>query len=309
MTWLREDVAGLDLGDAFIAAARVKRGGGVKVTHGGVREYEGTAAEEAVAKAVRQLWSDLAMPTRTVCASLRSVSMVMRHFKWPIMSDMELSQALALQAEEALHMPRDEVEIDWHVNASQPSPAEGYVEGTLIAVPKRDIERQLAILRLAGLYPVAFDVGAMAAANWFLDRAPALQERTAVCLVCLSSFTADIAVLVGRDWIYPHTAFCRAAAWDMATEFLAEHILEITRYFEAKLRREPVSEVVLTGQVPAAEGFISTLSAKLRRPVRVWSPLQNVTSQASRVQRRIEAAPQSAALMTTALGLALRGNW
>lgn len=308
--WLREDVAGIDLGDTFISAARVRRTrGGLSMTHGGVREYDCGGSEQAVAHEVRQLWSELAMPTRTVCASLRSVSMVMRQFKCPAMPEAELRAALSLQAEEALQMPRDRLAIDWHVNPAGSGAGTGTIDGTLVAVPRRDVDRQLQIMSLAGLYPVVFDAGVMAVANLFVDQAPATAGEGAVCLVNLSSFTADIAVLLGRDWVYPHTAFCRAAAWESAPDFLAEHIREIVKYFEAKLYREPVNSVVLTGQIPAGEEFAESLAVSVGRPVRVWNPMDGVGRLPRRVRKRMDASPRTVSVMTTALGLALRGGW
>ncbi|MEI8141041.1 MAG: pilus assembly protein PilM [bacterium] len=312
ISWSISDIAGIHLGDSHITAARlVKKGKNLPViTHVGWAPYDASASEKDIAGVLKSFWRSIRMPTKMVCSSLRSSSMVMRYFKMPEMSLPEMKSALVLQAEEAMQLTRDKLSIDWHVQ-ERPKGVGGSVhamlEGVLTAAPAKDVERQLAILTLAGLDPVIVDVRAMAVANLFLLLDNQVGEAS-VCLVNMSPHSADVIVMRKLGGVYPYTVFCRATTWEQAPGFLSENIRDVLKYSEYKLDWDSVKRVLLTGEVPESKVFIDHLKDDLKLPVEVWNPLTVMTAKDQRAKDKLAESSVSNSLLVPALGLALRGG-
>ena len=189
ISWSTSDVAGIHFGDSHILATRLshKGKGPYALTHADWVPYDSGASEKVIAGVVRALWKQANFPTRTICATLRSASLVMRYFKYPSMSAEELRSALELQGEEALQIPRRDLIVDWHLNRGEySSGARGKaIEGVFFAAPVKDVDRALNILFLAGLDPIILDVRALAVANLFSVLGEK-RDESALCLVNLS---------------------------------------------------------------------------------------------------------------------------
>ena len=127
-------------------------------------------------------------------------------------------------------------------------------EGLLVAAPRKDIDRHLALLEMAGLSPVIVDIGCMAVCNLFLALNGPARIPGAVCLLNLSTHTADMAVLMKDGWMYPHMLVSRSTAWEGSADYLCAHISDVLKYYHFKLRREPVQRLVLTVRIPQARG-------------------------------------------------------
>jgi len=310
ISWSTSDIAGIHLGDSHITATRVTRNGDAipVITHAGWAPYDASAPEKDIAGILRTLWRSIRMPTKMVCASLRSPAMVMRYFKMPVMSATEMRSALILQAEEALQLTRDKVSVDWCIQDRPRGKTEApslVTEGILAAAPMKDVERQLEILSLAGLDPVIVDVRAMAVANLFL----LLDERigeSSVCLVNMAPHSADVIVMRRLGGIYPYTVFCRASTWEQSPTFLAENIRDVLKYSEFKLDWDSVKRVLLTGEVPESKAFLEQLKTDLNVAVEVWNPLDVMTIKDQRVKDKVSESAAAASLLVPSLGLALR---
>ncbi len=310
ISWSISDIAGIHLGDSHITATRVVTKGKDRpiITHAGWIPYDASAPEKDIAAILKSFWRSARIPTKMVCASLRSPAMVMRYFKIPAMSPAELKAALTLQAEEALQLTRDKLSVDWHIqNRPTGGAAIGnpMVDGILAAAPVKDVERQLAILTLAGLDPVIVDVRAMAVANLFLSLDDQAGESS-VCLVNMTPHSADVIVIRKLGGLYPYTAFCRASTWEQSPGFLSENIRDVLKYSEFKLDWDSVKRVLLTGEVPEPKEFIEHLRKDLNLPVEVWNPLAAMTVRDHRVKDRLAESVASASLLVPSLGLALR---
>lgn len=310
MSWLpREDIAGLDIGDRLISAARVARtmDGRVVVTHAGWREYDPAGSARQTASAIRSLWRSVGMPTQTVCSTLRSKSVIMRHFKMPDMPPEELTSALQLQAEEAVQIPANDLVVEWQVSPVQKGTDQpGTMEGVFAAVPVRDVEQQLDLIKLAGLLPVIVDIPSMALANAYLCLRGEEANGYATLLVNMTSNEADLAILVPPGWIYPYTVYSRGSSWAESTTFLCESMRDLVRFSGFKLKQAPVRKVLLTGQVTAAESITATVGDEMGIPVEVWNPLQDAAKQSRRVRKQFRADQDKGGFMTTSIGLALR---
>ena len=73
----KENIAGINIGDGVVSAARIVRRGRKKImlTHAGWMEYAPDASDTEIVKVIRTLWKMAKMPTRTVCTGLQSRSL------------------------------------------------------------------------------------------------------------------------------------------------------------------------------------------------------------------------------------------
>lgn len=307
ISWSMADIVGVEFGDNCLMAARLsgKGDGHLSLTHAGMKPCSPSLPERDIASALRSLWKETRMPTRTVCASLRSASLVMRYFKCPLMPDPELQSALQLQAEEALQMDRDQLVVDWHrIDRSATGVSAAQIEGVWTAAPVADVDRQLEILFMAGLDPVILDVRAMAVANLYLEL-NARREQESICVVNMCPHSADVIILPLSGGVYPHTIFCRASTWGDAPGFLSENIRDVLRYSQFKLDWAKVGKVLLTGELPPDDGFADKVAAGLGLPVEKWNPLKDLRLKHG-VERYLEKMEGGGMGLACCLGLGLR---
>ncbi len=307
-----ENIAGINIGDGLVSVARIVRLGRKKIllTHAGWAEYSPDASEEEIALVIRTLWKKSKMPTRTVCGALQSRSLCLKYFKYPDLSPMELVSALQLEAEETLQLPPEQIMLDWHINRpkSDPYTQQGEpLQGVLVAVEKKQVNRNLNQLKMAGLYPVLMDVSSTSLCNLYLAlRGEKVSSDHAVCVVNLSRYNADISILYNDHYIYPRTIISRSSDWESKVHYLIENISDALLYYHVKVDKTPVSQLILTGFVPDNPEFMGQIHDTIGLPTEVWNPLQDdhfmVAHNLKATKNRAEIAP----LMATSLGLALR---
>lgn len=309
-----ENIAGINIADGVVSAARVVRRGRHKLalTHAGWMEYAPDASEEEIALIIRKLWKKAKMPTRTVCGAMHTRSLCLKYFKYPDLAPRELTSALMLEAEESLQLPPEEFTLDWHLNRpkSDPyTPLGEQLHGILVAVERKQVNRQLNLLKMAGLYPVIMDIGCTALCNLYLAlRGDKVNEHRAVCVVNLSKYSADISILYNDHFIYPRTIISRSSEWSTKVQYLIENISDALLYYHVKVDNTPVTQLVLTGFVPDDAGFVGNIHDSIGLPTEIWSPLKDenfVMASHLRSSRREDVLSP---LMTTSLGLGLRNT-
>ncbi|MDH3981995.1 MAG: pilus assembly protein PilM [Kiritimatiellaceae bacterium] len=310
----RENIAGINIADGVISAARMVRRGRRKIvlTHAGWTEYAPDASDEEIILAIRKLWKQTRMPTRTVCNGLHTRSLCLKYFKYPDLAPRELTSALNLEAEESLQLPPEEIALDWHLNRPKNDPYTQLGEqlhGILVAVAKKEVNRQLNLLKLAGLVPVITDVGCTSLCNLFLAlRGEKVNEGNAVCVVNLSRFNADISILYNDHYIYPRTIISRSAEWSSKVQYLIENISDALLYYHVKVDKTPVTHLVLTGFVPNDPDFVEQVHDTIGLPTEVWNPLRDENFLVPHALKSTTGNDVVSPLMTTCLGLGLRNT-
>ncbi len=310
----RENIAGINIADGVVSAARIVRRGRRKIvlTHGGWLEYAPDASDDEIAAVIRKLWKQCRMPTRTVCAGFHTRSLCLKYFKYPDLAPRELVSALHLEAEESLQLPPDQIALDWHLNRAKNDPYTQLGEqqhGVLVAVSKREVNSQLNLLKKAGLFPVITDVGSTSLCNLYLSlRGDKVNENNAVCVVNLARYSADISILFNDHFIYPRTIISRSAEWSNKNQYLIENISDALLYYHVKVDKAPVTQVVLTGFVPQEPEFRSQIHDTIGLPTEVWSPMNEDHFVIGRSVRSTGDHNIVSPLMTTSLGLGLRNT-
>lgn len=309
---VKENIAGINIGDGFVSASRVVRKGRKKIalTHAGWAEYAPDASDDEIVRVIRKLWKSCKMPTKTVCVGLHSRSLCLKYFKYPDLSQMELTSALKLEAEETLQLPPEKIMLDWHLNRPRDNPYTQLgeqLQGVLVAVAKDQVNRHMSLLKKAGLYPVVMDIGCTSLCNLFLAlRGDKVSKDNAVCVVNLSRYNADISILYNDHYIYPRTIISRSAEWSSKVQYLIENISDALLYYHVKVDKAPVTQLVLTGFVPEEPEFVAQVHDTIGLPTEVWSPLKDENFQVSSKLRSSRKRNVITPLMTTSLGLSLR---
>jgi len=306
---IKENIAGLNIGDGFVCASRIVRRGRKKIqlTHAGWMEYAPDATDDEIVQTIRRLWRKARIPTRTVCIGLQSRSLCLKYFSFPDLSQGELSSALKLEAEESLQLAPENILLDWHINRPKNDPYTQLGEqlkGILVAVPKEQANRQMMLVKKAGLYPVIMDVGCTSLCNLYLSlRGEKVSKENGVCVVNLSRYSADISILYNDHYIYPRTIISRSAEWSSKVQYLIENISDALLYYHVKVDKTPVTQLVLTGFVPEDKAFVAQIHDTIGLPTEVWTPLNDDNFS---VGGSVDESNVMSPLMTTSYGLALR---
>ncbi len=308
----REDVVGLDMGAGLAAAARVKLDGQKRLRLKEVAwtSYNPKGSPDDIAAAIRRMWRKGNLSRFSVVSCLRSRALTLKRFQYPALGADELASALHLEAEETLQTSQDDVVMDWHLNPDSTDTAEGkegHVTGTLVAVPRSEVDAHLKILTHSALLPVATDVSCFALVNLFRTCMPAETQNGVFCLARLGTQSADIAVVYDQSAVYPRTVFVPAGHSASPAKYFAESIKDVLAYYRFKLHLPDVDKLYVTGVVDDdAQGIIEE---SIDVPVERWDPLAQVHGMSRRLSRQLAEADQPArAGVAVAMGLALRGD-
>lgn len=271
--WEREDVVGLDVNDGRVVASHFtfKKNKPI-LKQLAVGEYDSQLPDRQISRAIREIWKREKLPTRTVQSCLHSRSLIVRYFRYENLNSDELPQALALEAEEALQQPSDEICMDWQLNPSRPAVSNEQTElsGTLIAAPRKTVIRHLNLIKAAGLYSIRVETSCSALSNLysFLTKD---QPPPPVCLINLTERTADI-IMRSNGSNYPRTLFSANERWEENTSYLLENIQNALLYYHLKLKQPPIEKVLLTGRISKPDELQRELSKETTLPVEILDP-------------------------------------
>ena len=307
--WENEDLAGVDIGDGYIAATRVAvRKGRVRVTHAGFIRMETGASDRLLVASLRKVWREGRIPTRTVGVCLRTPSLAIKRFSHPGVGPAEFERLLREDVEQMLQIPAAHCFMDWFPNPG-PEAGDGEEsppppEGVLAAAPRAEAQRYLDVLREAGLVPVIVDVGCIALANLFLSLHPEAGERDEVCLVNLSDHVADIALIGPGRKLFPRIILSLNRTWENALDYLRENLTDVIEYGRQRLAFRASPRLIFTGDVPFRDRLETEIGAGLGAEACFWNPLSGCLR--GRGRQTFDIRAPGAARMAASLGLALR---
>ncbi len=305
----KETVVGLDIGTDQVAVAQVdvRSGGHVRLVHAACARLAPGMGADGVAEALRRLWKDQHLNCYSVVSCLRASSLVVRHFRFPSLTDQELIAALKLEAEEVLQLEADQIALDWHENAAGTASGDSRGrEGVLVAVPQAELERHQAILEAANLVPVVIDAGCTALGNAYMALRAEDCRAHAVCVVNLMGSRADMAILHGNGAMYPR-CIANLGDGERRDRLLADSLTDVLKYYEFKLRREPVTDLVITGPDPGIQTVCENVQRRVGLPVAAWDPCGDIPLMHPRLRRMLAERPECGRGLSAAIGAAMRG--
>jgi Tfp pilus assembly PilM family ATPase len=314
MLMAEDGVAGLDVSERSVSAVRLRRKskGHWEVRNAGVMELVQDATDQEVARVIHTLWRQHQLSCTSVCYGQRSPTLLVRHFRYPFLTDAELRSTLRLAVEEEFQLPVEQYYLDWHL-FRQPGrpvsqPREDQVEGFFVAVPKRDAQRQLGLLAAAGLQPVILDVRSTALANLFLAFHGDGQTGEAVGLVNLQDHCVDLALLGDNRFLHARSIYSPTRVWEQDWDRLVDNIRNELKYFEFKLSQASVRKLVLVGPILRARELREHLQEALALPVEQWDPRREPGFHVTRAARAAWQDDAHLPLSVISIGLAMRIN-
>jgi type IV pilus assembly protein PilM len=168
-------VVGLDVGATAIRAAiyttkgkgqpALERMVSIPLEHGWIVRGEIREAEKVVA-ALKQLWSDNKIDSKSVVFSLSSPQVLAKQMTLDWLEAADFRKALPYQVADVLSFPVEEAVLDYHVLDDfyevDGDPQSRKLTVLLIAAPAALVEEYLTLLGQAGLKPVRADVASFA---------------------------------------------------------------------------------------------------------------------------------------------------
>jgi len=164
-------VVGLDIGTSGVRAAELTLGRGgatlerfgqVSLPLGAVRDGE-VVDTDAVAAAIKQLWSQAKFSTKKVVVGVANQKVVVRQVDLPWLPTNELKRALAFQVQDYIPMPVEQAILDFHPLEEFVNDSGGRMVRVLLVAAARDmIDSALVAVAKAGLSPQMVDLTSFA---------------------------------------------------------------------------------------------------------------------------------------------------
>lgn len=161
---------GLDIGTTSVRAAQLswskdrielERFGQVALPIGAVRDGE-VVDEEAVAAALRQLWSRSKFTTKKVIAGVANQKVVVRQLDLPWMPMPELRKSLAFLVADVIPMPIEQAILDVHPLEEIDTDDGRRQRVLLVAADRGAVGALMSAITSAGLHPTSIDLTSFA---------------------------------------------------------------------------------------------------------------------------------------------------
>lgn len=336
-----KDIFGLDIGFKSVKAMQVKAEGKHRKLVGyGFNPFSNEVIKDSVivdfetlAAAIKELFDKKIVgeiTTRRVAMSIPTSSTYTRTFNLPALSDEEIEQAINLEAEQYIPLPRDDLYIDYDII----SRTKENIEVSAVGVPKKVIDSYLELCYILDLEPVMFDSSINAASRLF-EQQQATKDIPAV-LMDFGSISADISIhdktnVVSSTLPAGGDTFTEAIAGKLKVNHEEAHIIKtkyglgkskkqnqiiealqpeldkivrevkrMVRYYEDRSEtKSKIGQVVSIGGGANMPGLSDYLTNMLRIPVRAYDPWQEIEA-----DKRKAPSNNEKSLYVTAAGLA-----
>lgn len=244
---------GLDIGTTSIKAVQLgTEGGSLSLLAAGVTPTTSRGLETdnpqdmaALAQVVKKLITDTKISTRDVAISLPESKVYTRLISLPLLTDEEVTSAIAWQAEPYIPIPVSEASLDYQiVSRTEPQGnASGKTDVLLVAAPKVLIKKYLDLCALVGLNAVSI-VSELLAASASL--APANQT----VLVCdIGATSTDLGIVKSGQLL---TSRSVGTAGNVLTRAVSAGLLVDTARAEEYKKSYGLNPQFLEGRVKAA---------------------------------------------------------
>ncbi|SDK57436.1 pilus assembly protein PilM [Microbulbifer yueqingensis] len=299
-----------------------------------INDIEATA--EAIRKVVRRSKTRL----RRAAVAVSGSAVITKTLEMAAdLNDDALEAQIALEADQYIPYPLDEVNLDFEVQGPS-SRSEEQVEVLLAACRSENIDQRVAALEGADLKAVVVDVEAYATerAYTLLERQFPPQEELVVAVIDIGATMSALSVLVDGKTVYTREQLFggrqltdeiqrryglsaeeaglakRQGGSGLPDDYFPEVlepfrdavVQQVTRslqFFYSSSSHSDVDYILLAGGVAAMDGLADLISEKLGKPAIVANPFHDMAV-ASRVNR--QALASEAPSLMIAAGLAMR---
>ena len=342
----RPPVVGLDIGSSAVKAVVLRRGRGgwslvaageSPLPEGSVRE--GTTVEPtAVGEAINVLFGSLKLRRARVAAALSGHAVIVKRLSLPLMSQVELAEAIPWEAEQHIPFGLSEVQVDYQV-VNNADPARTSFDVLLVAARQDRIDDRADVIARTGRRAAVIDIEAFALANAYQTNYPErpgtltalIHIGRGVTIVCLLErgepvFTRDISIggqvhvdailrELGPSGVDPMAAkrilygqfpadVTAEQVGAVLREASAQLVLEVRKtidFYGATAPIDKLNRIVLSGGAYRAAGLIDLLGSEFGVPVDVFDPFRRVAKPGRAIGADVEGPAYA-----VAVGLALR---
>ncbi len=301
---------GLDIGSSALKIVILgPRKGSSRVLLGQRTVPLGEAAESQVAAALKETFTALDLPVKTVNLSVSGQWVIMRVVEMPLMTPPELIQALPFEAQRYLPFNIQEVVLD---GVALGPTQEGNKTWVLIVACKRELlERRIAWVKQAGVEPAVVDVDALALANAFAEQSDGRQLTGTHGLINVGAQGTNLVVLKdgapylvrdipwGAEKLTRHMAEQLGVeeavvaaqlkqdvplppqyleAMKVTCEGLATDLQMSFDFFESRFGPPP-DQIAVSGGLLQCPGFQEALKSHLAQPLAPWTPTTGLSGQ------------------------------
>lgn len=262
-------VVGLDIGSSLIKVAKVVGTGDrfrlaalgkVPTPRPGLLS-ESLQDHEKVAEAIKKLFSDVGIQTRSAVVALPESKIASRVVKLPLMSEKELASSLEYEADAFVPFSLDEAILRHQI--IERNEEKKILEVLLIASPKALVDKYVRLLELAKVTPLALETELIA-----LNRALIGPKHPNTMVVDFGFKSCNFAISRGGQ-IYLTRSF--PVAGEALTRALSDELgIEISQAEEYK-KAYGLSTQVLEGKVrQALVSLIESVSGEMRKAIQYF---------------------------------------
>ena len=294
------------------------------------------ADQEALAIAVKKLFSDCGVTSREVSIALPESQVITRVLEdVPQLSARELTSAIQWEAEQYIPLPLAQVNVDFTILRDAKQTGTGKMEVLLVAAPKVLVAKYVHILELADVTVVGAETEIIAASRALVRTVPTVKT---VMVVSLGAQTTDLAILHAGVLAFTRSisaggeALSRAVAQGLdfelaqAEEFKRTYgveqdklegkivaatkpvmdtiVSEMTRaiaFYQEKYKSERVETVLLSGGTARLPGMVVFIAQALGIETQLANPWVGIQKGG-----QYAALDTEGAVFSVAVGLALR---
>jgi type IV pilus assembly protein PilM len=343
-----KNIVGLDVGSSAVKAVELKPAGkGYRVVAFGSEPVppdsivDGAIIDAAsVADAIRRVFEQNdGFKAKEVCASLSGNAVIVKKITLPVMTQAELDESIAWEAEQYIPFDIQDVNLDYQILDPGTGPdSRGSMEVLLVAAKKEKIGDYTSVIAQAGRTPVVVDVDAFALQNAY-EVNYGLNPQEVVVLMNAGASAININILQGdqsvftRDISMGGNSYTEAVQKDLGLPFdTAEQLkkgipvdgatfddvrpvlhtvtdnvlLEIQKtfdFFRATASSDQIDRIVMSGGASRVDGFRDMLQDRFGIPVDDFDPFRTIAFDA----KKMDADPREVApTAAVAVGLALR---
>jgi type IV pilus assembly protein PilM len=343
-------VLGIDMGASAVKVAEIQRSGkGWQLRFADCQPLPPQSIVDGQIKQPEQLLQALhavlarhPQHSKAAAFSLSGPAVITKKIHLPPLSELELEDQIALEAEEYIPFEIQDVNLDFHILNRQ----NDSMEILLIACKRDLLESHAEIIRQAGLQPQVCDLDLLCLINgWqtFIRPSAPVPANSATLLVNLGASLLNIAVVGANDqpgYIRDYALGSRQLLQELKTRYdcsheqaeqrlimaesapqhqadsawqaeilppFLEHLFQQVRqaiqFHKASAPEQAVGSIVLSGGCARLPLLRPLLAERLQLPVSLPNPFMNLTDQAR--ASKLPCAPER---FLVALGLALRGE-
>jgi len=343
-------VVGLDIGSSAVKVVELKPAGkGFRVKAFGTEPIPPDSIVDgaiidgaAVADAIRRLFEQQKIKTKEVAVSLSGNAVIIKKIPVASMSERELADAIAWEAEQYIPFDIQDVNLDYQVvsggDGAAAVPGSG-MDVLLVAAKKEKIADYTGVIAQAGRQPVIVDVDAFALQNAY-EANYGVEAGAVVVLLNVGASAININVISGdqslftRDISIGGNAYTEALQKELhlsqeqaealkrgtsvdgidfdqarpvlraVTENVLLEIQKTFDFFRGTTGVEHIDRIVLSGGGAHTDGFAEMLAERFEAPVEAFDPFKAITFDAQ--EFGMASAAEAASTAAVAVGLALR---